>query len=183
MRGSGSRAYLCVWVRVGPKTGVSGSAHVFGVCWQRFGTPVSRICLRAHGAGCWCIPRVCACLQGRHPGPCWPGSRHSEWNCGSTCPRGVRESLVYQKGLRMYVSDGRAGLQVRLACRRGGRHPCLGLGVDGQRLCCGTNADRRAELRVRMPACRRELEGSRWFALVRLSECAAAYPRGPRHWC
>ena len=51
------------WVRVGPETCVSASMHVFGVCWQRFGTPVSRCCLRAHGAGCWCIPRVCACLQ------------------------------------------------------------------------------------------------------------------------
>ena len=149
------RAYLRVCMSSGSVGRGSGPLSAGAACERM---------VRGAGASPGCA-HACRC---RHPGPCWLGSRLSGWNCGSTCPRGVCESLVYQKGLRMYVSDGRAGLHVRLACRRGSRHPCLGLGVDGQRLCCGTNADGRAELRVRMPACWCELECSRWFALARV---------------
>ena len=61
------------------------------------------------------------------------------------------------------------GLAISLASMSSGSTASLlGLGVVGQRLCCGTNADRRAELRVRMLACWREHECSQWFALARV---------------
>ena len=154
-------------VCVGPLMGASVGVHVFGVC------------SRAHGAGCWCIPRVCACLQGRHPGPCWPGCRHGTWNCGSTCPRTCATPGNCLDGLRMCVSVGHAGPCGRLACRRGGRHLCCGIGADGRYLCCGTGVDGRAELWVRVPAGGRESRAG-------LEVCACMSTRvrcGASAWC